>query len=132
MKFNILSDTFLNKPNTHLFNSTRKFFGKAGIEYTADMKKYCIYVNNKSGAAFSLKFDSYNYIRVRKIPSGKFEYLFIATCPEYILKKLFDYRIMHFTEINWIMQAVNKTDEKPDKSEVVVLDHKKKSKYDNM
>jgi predicted Rossmann-fold nucleotide-binding protein len=91
---------FSTEGNQHLFNNTRKFFRRAGVNYTADMKRKTIVVNNGNGSsAFILAFEDYSYIRASRIPKASLEILFQANTPEFIVKKLFDYRFLQFYEV---------------------------------
>jgi hypothetical protein len=118
MSYNVEIHSVSTSINIPLFNRTRKFLKQAGVEYSVDMRNQFIIVNNGTNSAFSLKFETYNYVRVSKIPRGKIEILFQANSPEWILKKLFDYRIVHFTEVSRIMTVINS---RPKPLEVVEL-----------
>lgn len=118
MSSNVQFSSLTASLNYHLFNRTRKFFKQAGVEYDVDMKAMLIIVNNGINSAFMLKFDTYNYVRATKIPKGNIELLFQANSPEWILKKLFDYRFIHYYEVNRIMLVIHS---KPKEDEVLEL-----------
>lgn len=104
--------------NQQLFNSTRKFLKQSGVEYDVDMRHHYIIVNNGVNSSFMLKFEDLNYIRATKIPRGKIEVLFQAGTPEFIIKKLFDFRFLQFYEVNRMILIYTS---KPKPMEVIEL-----------
>jgi hypothetical protein len=131
MDITVQFDSLNQTINTHLFNKTRKFLRLAGVEYTVDMKRQYIFVNNGVNSAFSLKFETYNYVRVAKIPRGKIEILFLATSPEFIIKRLFDYRYIHLSEVSRMMNAVHRPPgQVVEAGPIEKIDHNPPSEYD--
>src|SRR6186713_3589085 len=133
MHFTVQSDSLINQVNTHLFNKTRKFLRLAKVEYTVDMKQYLIFVNNGVNSAFSLRFETYNYVRVAKIPRGNIEILFMANSPEFIIKRLFDYRYIHLSEVSRMMKKVHSPSVPGQVAEdepIEKIDHTPPSEYD--
>lgn len=112
MRNSVHFSTLTNAINTLLFDATRRFLRICNVEYTADIKNYTLIINNGINSAFMLRFETYNYIRVTRIPKGKFEVLFQAGTPEFVLKKLFDYKFVHFSELSRMI-LIYKADPKP-------------------
>lgn len=113
-KFNIHSENFSTKVNTFMFNKTRAFLREHGIQYDCDMKQHRITVNHGQISAFTMRFEDYNYVRINKIPAPRFNYnyLVLAKNPQWILRRMLDFKVITFSEVSHIMNKTYLIDKK--------------------